>query len=343
MTWFFNAIANVASCFFRRFCLTDDPGCISVSGMDLPLDNESPCWSEQTQRDQTYFPRPSISARMRKRRAFADKELENVMLEKELRQRELPNEFTYPAFGPAVAPVPLPVSPNLDCCGINRDPLMSGYVSLYKYKPLYECDFHFYQLFHLKSCSSAERINFHQSLEESRQDAVQNICNISDKALSLPTPQEKHRANSLSGLEAVKPTLMDSSGSSANPCSASGSAWVLIGGQDISESNGTSGLRSVKTWCSDSHVDPAGTGDGSGGSPHADPVGPPAAKPLPFSVEALLKAWQAHGNDVHFASCQINVPFLKGCCRWLFEVNLYIYKKNKATVLHFLSKHSIFY
>lgn len=324
-------------------CLTDDPACISVTGMDLPLDTESPCWSKQTQHDQTCFPCPSISARMRKRRTFADKELENVMLEKELRQRELSNEFTYPAIGPMVPPVPLPISPNLDCCGINRDPLTSGYVSVYKYKPLYECDFQFYQFFHLKGCSPAECTNFYQSLEQSRQDAVQNICNISDKALILPTSQETHCANTLSGLEAVNPTLMDSNGSSANPCSASGSAWVLIGGQDISETNRTSGLRSVKAWCSDSHMDPAGAGDDSGESPHGDPAGSPAAKPLPFSVEALLKAWQANGNDVHFASCQINVPFIKGCCRWLFAVNFYIYKKNQATFLYFLSKCSIFY
>lgn len=227
---------------------------------------------------------------MRKRRTFADKELENVMLEKELRQRELPNEFAYRAVGPAVPPGPLPVSPNLDCCAINRDPLMSGYVSVYKYKPLYECDFQFYQFFHLESCSPAEGTDFYQSLEQSRQDAVQSIGNISDKAPILPTSQQKHCANTFSDLEAVKPTFLDSSGSSANPGSASGSAWVLIGGEDIGETNRTSGLRSVKAWCSDSHMDPAGAGDDSGESPHGDLVGTPAAKPLPFSVEALLKA-----------------------------------------------------
>lgn len=165
-----------------------------------------------------------------------------MMLEKELRQRELASEFTYPAIGPGVPPVPLPVSPNLDCCGVNRDPLMSGYVSVYKYKPLYECDFQFYQFFHLKSSSPAERTDFYQSLEQSSQDVVQNIRNISDKALIRPTSQEKHRASTLSGLEAVKPTLTDSNGSAAKPCL------------------------------------------------HGDPLGSPAAKPLPFSVEALLKA-----------------------------------------------------
>lgn len=212
---------------------------------------------------------------MRKRRAFADKELENAMLE-ELGHRQLLNELAYRAIGPAVAPVPLPVSPNLDCC---KDPLMSGYVSVHKYKPLYEWDFQFYQFFQLKSCSPADCTDFNQGLERSRQDAAQR-----------PTSQEKHRASTVSGPEAVRPTLMDSNGSSAIPCSASGSAWVLIGGQDIRETNRSSGLRSEKAWCSDSHVDPAGGGDDSDESPPGDPLGSPAAKPLPFSVEALLKA-----------------------------------------------------
>lgn len=254
--------------------------------MDLSLDTKASRWPKQVQCDQTCFARPSISARMRKRRAFADKELENVMLEKELRQRELRNEFPYP--GPAVHPGPTPASPNLDCCVVNKDPPVSGYVSVYKYKPLYECDFQFYQFFHLKSCSSADCTDFYQSLEQSRQDDVQNICNITDKELITPTSQEKRHGNAISGPEAVKPTLMDSNGSSVN--SASGSAWLMIGGQDISESSRMSELGSVKAWCTDSHMDQAGAGDGSGGSPHGGPVGSPAAKPLPFSVEALLKA-----------------------------------------------------
>lgn len=287
-------------------CLTDDPVCISVPGLDLPLD-DSPCWWKQTQRDQTGVLRPSVSARMRKRRTFADKELEKVMLEKEMRQRELLNEFTYPAVGLGVPPGPLPGSPNLHCCGIRRDPLTSGFVSVCKSRPLYECDFHFYQFFHLKSCSPVEYTDFYQSLEQSRQDAVQNICNMSDKEFILPPSQEEHDANSFTGLEAVKPAFPDSDGSPTNLCSASGSAWLLTRGQDMSEHSRTSGLSSAKAWCSDPHMNPAGAAQ----SPHGGPAGCPAAKPLPFSVEALLKAWQANGNDMHFASCQINFPFFQ--------------------------------
>lgn len=256
---------------------------VSVTGMDL--DNESSCRAKQAQREQAYFTLPSISARMRKRRAFADKELESVMLEKELRERELQNEFGYPALGPVVHPVPLPLPPNLDCCVINKDPPMSAYVSVYKCKPLFECDFQFYQFFHLKSCSSAECTDFHQSLEQSRQDEVQNICSVTNEALI-----EKHGGDTLPGPEALRPELLDANGSSGNSCSASGSDGVTIGGKDVSETSRTSELRSAKAWRTDSHMDQSGAAHDSGKSPHGGPVGSPAAKPLPFSVEALLKA-----------------------------------------------------
>lgn len=240
--------------------------CVRVTGINLPVDNEASCWSKQMQRDQTYFTRPSISARLRKRRAFADKELENVMLETELRQRELQNELTYPAISSVVHPIPLPVSPNHDCCGINKDPPMSAYVSVYKYKPLYECDFQFYQFFHLKSCSSAECADFYHSLEQPRQDESQNIFSINDK--KDKASQDEHCGDT----------------SSASSGSASGSDWVVIGEQDTSR---TSELRSVRTWGTDSHVDQA---EDSEQSHHGGPVGSPPEKPLPFSVEALLKA-----------------------------------------------------
>lgn len=254
--------------------------CLSCCVTGVELDNKTSCWPTHAQREQAYFTLPSISARMRKRRAFADKELENVMLEEELRQRELQNEFGHPGVGALVHPVPLPVSPNLDCCGINKDPPASGYVSVYKYKPLFECDFQFYQLFHLKSCSSAECADFHQSLDRSRQDEPQNICSVSDEALL-----RRQRGDALAGPEAMKPARLDANGCPApqqRSCPPSGSDRVAIGGRDISESSRTSELRSAKAWCTDSHMDQSGATDA--------PVGSAVAKPLPFSVEALLKA-----------------------------------------------------
>ncbi len=149
----------------------------------VPLEDDTSTWTKQTECDRTHFPCPSISARMRKRRAFADKELENVMLERELRERELQSDlsFSSSALVPVLYPPPLPVSSSLHCCLLNKDSTAAGassYVPVYKYKPLYECDFQFYQFLHLKSRSSAEgdyNDFFCQSSEQSREDEdVQN-------------------------------------------------------------------------------------------------------------------------------------------------------------------------
>ncbi|XP_062308891.1 doublesex- and mab-3-related transcription factor 2b [Osmerus eperlanus] len=81
---------------------------------------------------------PCVSARMRKRRAFADKELESVMLERELRQREMNDLSGLRLLHPALVGMPPP-----HCCP-PKDPGAAPYPPVYKYKPgpvLYECDF----------------------------------------------------------------------------------------------------------------------------------------------------------------------------------------------------------
>ncbi|KAK6308738.1 hypothetical protein J4Q44_G00202010 [Coregonus suidteri] len=108
-----------------------------LEGYKLPVAEDGP-WSKRR-----HF--PSVSARMRKRRAFADKELESVMLERELRQRELEDISGLTLLHhPALAV--MPASPH-HCCPL-KDPGASAYAPVYKYKPgpvLYECDFHCYQ------------------------------------------------------------------------------------------------------------------------------------------------------------------------------------------------------
>ncbi|XP_048832049.1 doublesex- and mab-3-related transcription factor 2b isoform X2 [Brienomyrus brachyistius] len=68
---------------------------------------------------------PSLSDRMRKRRAFADRELEGIMLERELQQRELEElsslKFPQPAFPPA---------PAVQCCPL-ADPLSLAYLPMH--------------------------------------------------------------------------------------------------------------------------------------------------------------------------------------------------------------------
>lgn len=75
---------------------------------------------------------PSISARMRKRRAFADKELESVMLERELRQKEIAEMsglvLLHPSLSPVFSDPPL------------TEPGLPAYMPMYRGNPLlFDC------------------------------------------------------------------------------------------------------------------------------------------------------------------------------------------------------------
>ncbi|XP_041791437.1 doublesex- and mab-3-related transcription factor 2b isoform X2 [Chelmon rostratus] len=297
---------------YQRYTRAAEPSILAKSILQglkpvVPPEDDASCWSKQTQRDQTHLACPSISARMRKRRAFADKELENVMLERELRQRELQSDlsFSTPALVPVLHPPPLPVSPSLHCCLLNKDPAAAGassYVPVYKYKPLYECDFHFYQFFHLKSRSSTED-DYNDSVclssEQSREEEeVQNSWKGCEKKELISSQQRlKHHGSTLSGLDLVKslsePTeIMDSNGSSTFTRSIPGSDQGILGGPDVSAPSRTSDSRplTAKGWCTDTPDDQAGAHADSVKSPHGSSVRTAAVRPLPFSVEALLRA-----------------------------------------------------
>ncbi|XP_044056240.1 doublesex- and mab-3-related transcription factor 2b [Siniperca chuatsi] len=301
---------------YQRYTRVAEPSILAKSILQglkpvEPLEDDTSCWSKQTQRDQTHFMCPPISARMRKRRAFADKELEKVMLERELRTRELQSDlcFSSSALVPMLHPPPLPVSPSLHCCLLNEDPTAAGtssYVPVYKYKPFYECDFQFYQFFHLKSRSSAEG-DYNdfvcQSSEQTRENKeVQNSWKGFEKKdrpelIPLPSQQRlKHHGSSLSGLDLVKspskPTEMDSNGSSIITRCIFGSDQGILDGQDISAPSRTFDPRPLTAmgWCADTPADQAGAHADSVKGPHATTVRTPTVRPLPFSVEALLRA-----------------------------------------------------
>ncbi|CAK6976873.1 doublesex- and mab-3-related transcription factor 2b isoform X2 [Scomber scombrus] len=300
---------------YQRYTRAAEPSILAKSILQglkpvVPLEDNTSCWSKQPQRDP--FTCPSISARMRKRRAFADKELENVMLERELRQRELQSDlsFSSSALIPMLHPPPQPVSPSLHCCPFNKDPAgTSSYVPVYKYKPLYECDFHFYQFLQLKNRSSTEGdyndFLLCRSAEQSREedDEVQcgwKGCEKKDQPeLILLSSQQrlKHHDNTLSGLDLVKasskPTeIMDSNGSL--PITRS----IFVSDQGIQGMPGVSApsrtfdpsLLTAKGWCTDTPVVQAGSHADSVKSSHSGSVRTPAVRPLPFSVEALLRA-----------------------------------------------------
>ncbi|KAM9358297.1 doublesex- and mab-3-related transcription factor 2b [Symphorus nematophorus] len=296
---------------YQRYSRATEPSILTKSILQgfksvVPPEDDASCWSKQTQRDQTHLTCPSISARMRKRRAFADKELENVMLERELRQRELQGDLSFStsssssALVPVLHPPPLPVSPSLHCCLLNKDPSTaagaSSYVPVYKYKPLYECDFQFYQFFHLKSRSSAE-VDYNDFLCQTRED--EGLQNKNRAELMPPSSQQrlKHHGSTLSGFDLVKspsePTeIMDSNGSSAITRSIPGSDQGTMGGSDVSAPSRTFDLRplTAKGWSADTPANQTGAHAESVKSPHGSSVRTPAVRPLPFSVEALLRA-----------------------------------------------------
>lgn len=302
---------------YQRYTRAAEPSILAKSILQglkpvVPLEDNTSCWSKQPQRDP--FTCPSISARMRKRRAFADKELENVMLERELRQRELQSDlsFSSSALIPMLHPPPQPVSPSLHCCPFNKDPTAAGtssYVPVYKYKPLYECDFHFYQFLQLKNRSSTEGdyndFLLCRSAEQSREedDEVQcgwKGCEKKDQPeLILLSSQQrlKHHDNTLSGLDLVKASskateIMDSNGSLPITRSIFGSDQGIQGMPGVSAPSRTfdPSLLTAKGWYTDTPVVQAGSHADSVKSSHSGSVRTPAVRPLPFSVEALLRA-----------------------------------------------------
>uniref|UniRef100_A0AAV2KVH3 DM domain-containing protein n=1 Tax=Knipowitschia caucasica TaxID=637954 RepID=A0AAV2KVH3_KNICA len=121
---------------YQRYSSTVEPAC-SLSKSLLqglkptsPVSDSSPYWSKHAPLS---FPCPSISARMRKRRTFADKELDKAMLQRELEQNNLHGnqDCPSPSLLPPPPPPPRPIP---------------TFVPVFKCKPLFECDFHVYHL-----------------------------------------------------------------------------------------------------------------------------------------------------------------------------------------------------
>lgn len=240
----------------------------------LKPEEDAPCWPKQTQRDPSHASYPPISARMRKRRAFADKELENVMLQRELRQRELHRNLPYAALVTLPHPPPPPVSPRLHCCALDEDSGASGsptYVSLCKYKPVYECDFHFYQLLHLTGRAEDKVRERKGAGEAEGEEEVNELQRLG-----------RHASQTVG--------LMDSSSTSHDTCSISGSSGVIMGGPDVSDASGTFDPAAAASRRSEGPSEPPGARCDPVKSPDGSTARIPAVRPLPFSVEALLRA-----------------------------------------------------
>ncbi|XP_068599951.1 doublesex- and mab-3-related transcription factor 2b [Brachionichthys hirsutus] len=286
---------------YQRYTRAAQPSILQGLKPMVSLKDDASCWPKQMQRNQTQLTCPTISARMRKRRAFADKELEDVMLERELRQRELQSDLSSSVLFPVLHPPPLPTSPSLHCCLLNKDPTAVGassYVPVYKYRSLYDCDLHFYQFFPLRSSPAVEGDSndfLYQSSgtsreeeegEEEEKDSWRG-CEKKDKPEPVPRPlQTKHHGSTLLDLDLIKsPTdlteLMDPNGSPTITDSICGSGQ---GDLIISAPDRTLEPRPLtpKGWCRHTPSDQAG--------PRGSSVRTAAVRPLPFSVEALLRA-----------------------------------------------------
>lgn len=226
------------------------------------------------------------------------------MMEHELRQREFQNELSFSpsALIPVLHPPAMAITPGLHCCPPSKDLTAAGassYVPVYKYKPLYECDFQFYQFFHLRNRSSTSTGDDYndflscQSSGESREDKEEQIrCKDQPELIDLASQQRlRYPDNAMPCVDIVKSPskraeIMDPS-SVTHFISGSGQ-----GGADVSSPSRTFELRplTARGWSSDTPAAQAGPHVDSVKNPHGSSVRTPAVRPLPFSVEALLRA-----------------------------------------------------
>ncbi|KAK5606060.1 hypothetical protein CRENBAI_001065 [Crenichthys baileyi] len=277
----------------------------------IPPEDGVSSWLKQ--HHQTHFSCPSISARMRKRRAFADKELENMMLERELGQRELQNKvsFSPSALIPILHPPPLPVSPYLRCCSPNKDSSSAGTsscVPVFTCKQLCDCGLQFYDFFHLKSrCSTGgdcKGFLLSQSSVRPREDKEVQIgwrdCGKRNEPELTPPPSQKKLktdVNTVPFVCFVKPTLKqtettDFDDFSTVRLSTSGSDLPVLSERGVPAHSKTFDARLVagKGWNADTGATKAGPPTDFYEGSHHDSVRTPTVRPLPFSVEALLRA-----------------------------------------------------
>ncbi|XP_061635291.1 doublesex- and mab-3-related transcription factor 2b [Phyllopteryx taeniolatus] len=261
------------------------------------------CCLKQTQCDHARVPSASISARMRKRRTFADKELENVMLERELRQREFQNDlsFSYSTFLPTLHPVPLPITPSLQ--SFNKVPSSAGTSSFGSgCKPLQDCDFHFYHCFHFKntSCTTSEfQLCKSSGLNRDKKDEVKHgwiCCEKKDTSELIPLPSRqtlKHRGSTLLCQDLIKAQSKPREIQDSNvTCSIFVSDQGILDLANVRAPSRTLDplALTARGRCADTPAAQTHPGEDSVKSLPGSSGSTPAVKLLPFSVEALLRA-----------------------------------------------------
>lgn len=231
-----------------------------------------------------------MSARMRKRRAFADKELENVMLERELRQREVEEIPELVLLQATVTP-----APSSCFCPLSGSSV-PGYLPMYKSSPLlFECDLQC----HTQGFKARTLEHFRRDILTQRcllqTTESWDVCSKRDSYLesfSPPPFQNPHHytgKNSGVNAEKIVPENVTADSSSELPNSVAADRLDIVSRRD-------SGLSLIEAKV----LSPAELADKHCRAPgiknlthkewaaKTNSIKNSNARPLPFSVEALL-------------------------------------------------------
>lgn len=188
-------------------------------------------------------------------------------------------------------PPPLPFAPSFPCCSHSK--VTSNHMPVCKYKSLH--DFHFYQLFYLKSSSSPGSDFLLNQCTERSQDKEGEVQKgwkgQPDPAILLLQQKLKCHDSTLSGLDLSKaPSKLPETDGPSRSIFGADQAFPDV--PDVSAPSRTCDLLppTAQSCCGDTpRADSVKSARGGSGRT-------PAVKPLPFSVEALLRAWQASGE-----------------------------------------------
>ncbi|KAB5584365.1 hypothetical protein PHYPO_G00106620 [Pangasianodon hypophthalmus] len=243
------------------------------------------CKSPASEDWQTRLHYPPLSVKMRKRRAFADKELESVMLERELRQREMEEVRRIVLLQAAVSPRPSPCFCPLSDTGV------PGYMPVYKSSPLgFDCDLHCHtQEFKTRAVEHCPREilttpNFSPSLKSWDACSGTELCL---ESVPLPSFQSSHYYCCKSGGN-TEAERVSADSSHSTPQSAAAADRLNV----TSKRDSTLFLTEAKVLSQTEQPEKHCRASGLESLTHKDWATKPNSikngRPLPFSVEALL-------------------------------------------------------
>lgn len=205
---------------------------------------------------------PPVSVRMRKRRAFADKELDSVMVERELRDREM-EQLPALLLQTVVPSTPLSFYYPLS------DPMMPTYMHVPKTGPaLIDCDL---------SCHTLKTVDISENWE------VFTDGELSRECPSLPSSRPLPHRYGMPGVDMVKSLPENNSVDvSAKP---KGFVVDTMSKQDIPL---TVGVGDVLVQAKSPHRSSRSSGLAEQMEANQNSLKKAVKRPLPFSVEALL-------------------------------------------------------